>query len=62
MKLYETGENWSVRGFITNYSWNDEFKEDEMTRECSMNKGEEESVFVISGKVGTKETTRKTKT
>jgi hypothetical protein len=43
------------------YCWNNEFKEDEMARECSMNK-EEERVCVISRKVGRKETTKKTKT
>jgi hypothetical protein len=45
-----------------NYSWNDEVKEDEMGRACSMKRGEVELMHGINGNSKGKETTGKTKT
>jgi hypothetical protein len=47
---------------FANYKQKDEDKDCEMRRTCSTNGGEEEFIQVIGGKVGRKETTRKTKT
>jgi hypothetical protein len=44
------------------YNQNDEVEKDEMGRTCSTNRNEKESIYVISGKAGKKESTRKTKT
>jgi hypothetical protein len=47
---------------FTKNNYSDQVEEDEMGRACSTNGGEEERIYVISGKARRKETTRKTET
>jgi hypothetical protein len=65
MKRWEIGGNCITRSFIvvllTKHYYNDQDKEDEMCRACSMNGGGKKCIYDIGGKARRKETTRKTK-
>jgi hypothetical protein len=66
MKRWEVRGNYIMRCIISllfsKYNWNDQVKEDEMVRACSMNRGEKECIQDIGGKARRKKTSGKNKT
>jgi hypothetical protein len=52
--------NEELYNFFTKYNYNDEIKDDEMGRACSMHGGEAKYMLGLGRKTRRKETTRKT--